>query len=182
MALFPLAPIWSLKIGSRAPFGSTKNIDRSDKVIHVRVKAVWLIHGAVAAPFSIVTGLLSANPITHWWVELKTKKGSWYCAQFDKPKLTLTKCRTQNDVTEHGKRAGGRAGEDVNITVKEDCSLGDGYFTIGDVAEWMKKFGTTGEYDFILNNCQDFGKHFYKWITSIIFKDYCCFTTTEYRS
>ena len=120
------------------------------------MKSAWLLHGSVAAVGSIVTGLLAAKSITHLWVGLETDKG-WYCAQFDKPNLILRKFRSQREATECGKRGAGRQG-DVNITVKESRSL-NGSVNIGHLIAKMRRLGTHGEYDFILNNCQDFAKN-----------------------
>jgi hypothetical protein len=58
---------------------SLQSVDRSDRVLEIRVRSCWLMHGfgaALASSFTWVTG----NSATHWWVEIETQRG-WYCAQ-----------------------------------------------------------------------------------------------------
>ena len=159
MALVLLAPIWALTIYGRAPVSNIR-LDRSDRVKYVRVKSIWIGPGFWAGLGSIFTGLLTANSITHWWVEEETN-GGWYCVQFDKPDLTITKCKHQAGVTACGFAAVGYPpNKDKNISVKYSGSV-NGWQTMGDVADFVKFYASCGRYDVILNNCQHFGKSFY---------------------
>ena len=66
-----------------------------DKIVSVRVRSIWLGHGAIAAPLSVVTTALTGNQCAHYWVEIETQNGDYYCAQFTCKKiLSLRKCRS----------------------------------------------------------------------------------------
>ena len=45
-----------------------RNVDRMDKVIQIRVRSSWLYNGAVSGVGSVLTGILTGNSLTHWWV------------------------------------------------------------------------------------------------------------------
>ncbi len=51
-------------------------LDSSDKNLiatNFRIRSIWLLHGVVAAPISIASGLFTDNSCTHWWIEIFTK-------------------------------------------------------------------------------------------------------------
>ena len=44
------------------------NVDRSDKVVEIKVKSCWLGHGFYSSLGSAITGTFTGNSLTHWWV------------------------------------------------------------------------------------------------------------------
>ena len=139
-----------------APGGQYRHL----KVINVRVRAVWLGHGSYAAIGSFFTGSLTANPITHWWVEIQTERSNvWFCAQFEvrggsKSALALTQHDSASSVTRHGESTANRWGDNPSITDKQDCPPYSGTI-MGDIYDWMENYSS--EYGVVMNNCQDFG-------------------------
>jgi len=129
------------------------------KVVSARVYSAWIGHGSYSAIGSFFTGLFTGNSITHWWVEIQTSDPNiWYCAQFDKPDLTLTRHSSSDGVKQAGIAAAGREeGDHVSITCKYSFNVND---NMGDVYRWM--LNQDGDYNLVTNNCQDFGKNFYK--------------------
>eukprot|EP01084_Bolivina_argentea_P248223 415184_1 len=139
--------------------------DYNEKIIGIRVRAIWLLHGSVSAVLSTISGPVTGSSVTHWWVEIETEH-KWYCALFDKPDLVLSGHNSRYAVTKRGKE-GARYynNEQKNITDKYTCKS-NGKKTIGDLARWMQgylqKHGK--KYNMATINCQHFGTAVYKWI------------------
>lgn len=75
-------------------------VNLDDPVTSVRVRSVWCVHGAVAAPLSLITGLVGGQSCKHYWVEIVTYKGAHYCAHFTSNRvLSLSKHRTSKQIT-----------------------------------------------------------------------------------
>eukprot|EP01084_Bolivina_argentea_P257796 434421_1 len=60
------------------PFETSGAIDPSDEIYEIRVRNVWMGDGI----WALLKAPLTGNPITHWWIEIETKNGHWYCAQW----------------------------------------------------------------------------------------------------
>jgi hypothetical protein len=133
-------------------------LDLNDEVYEIRVRVIWLCHGFWAALGSAISGI-TGNPLTHWWVEIKTKTGKWYCAQFNHDaRLTLTREYDQYYVTQRGKRAACRHYE-KNINVSEKYTCRPSNKTMRNIVKFMESYD--GNYRLITNNCQHFGKGLY---------------------
>ena len=136
--------------------------DTDDYVDYYQVHAGWLIHGSVGWFASIFSGV-TGNPVTHWWVVIRTKKGRYYCAQFTGSQVQLTEWSSWDAANNKGKRTcQGLCGNwPENITVKKSYSPSSK--TMGDVCNFMQN-QVNSNYNLITNNCQDFGNDFYKAI------------------
>ena len=152
------------KVFGRKPrvIGDYSYSDRYLDVIRIRVRSIWIGHGSYASVASAVTGVATGNSLTHWWVEIQAESGIWFCAQFDKKDLDLTKHYSLGDVTQEGFGCIGRKNENLDITNKRIYSPSNR--TIGDVIDMMEKYCRRGPYSLVSNNCQDFGEHFYQWV------------------
>lgn len=127
------------------------------KIKKVRVRSVWLCKKGLAVPASFFTGALTLNPVTHWWVEIETVDNKvWFCAQFNKPDLKLTRHSRLSEVTEEGLNEKNNTAHPA-ITEK---AIFQPNATMGDVYTWMQDRCT--RYNVIFNNCQDFGDAFSK--------------------
>eukprot|EP00483_Globobulimina_turgida_P011721 UN11743 len=129
-----------------------KSINCSDKIVHIRVRSIWIHHGSISAVESVFTGIATGSTVTHWWVEIETENSSWYCAQWKKPDLVLSSHDSRYGVAEEGKSAIGAEGDSKNITNKHDFSTRGR--TIGDLRNWMNDYHkASGAYDVVNNNC-----------------------------
>ena len=137
--------------------------DRYLRVKRIRVRSIWLGHGSVAAVGSAISGIATGNPLTHWWVEIETNDPSvWFCAQFAKPDLELSKYRYRSEVTKRGCACGGR---NTNCDVTNKHTYSPGHRTMGEVEDMMEGYCSyNGPYNVVSNNCQDLGNYFYDWI------------------
>jgi len=93
------------------------SVDRTDKVLQVRIRSCWLGHGFYSSLGSAFTGSLTGNSLTHWWAEISTERG-WYCAQLNIGGLYLHKHSTQRDVDLCGLSQGSNDSSG-NITTKK---------------------------------------------------------------
>eukprot|EP01083_Nonionella_stella_P157585 511781_1 len=147
------------------PFELHGSIDRSDEIHEIRVRNVWIGHGFWAGLGSIFTGPLAGSAITHWWVEIETKNGNWYCAQWESTKskghyLCLSRQSSLHAVTKRGKWEACCENEAKNITTRHSYKPSRKR-TIGDLIKMMEKQGV---YNLVINNCQHFGQRVYNWI------------------
>ena len=158
------------KGGYSTPLSFSGSINRDDKIHKIRVLNAWIGHGAISGFFSIFTAPLAGSAITHWWVEIQTKEGHWYIAQWEPTKeapgdrLFLRRRKSQSAVTEAGKAiAGAKKGEWKEITPRKTYTVPkDKKRSIGDLIDkCMKK---QGRYNLVGNNCQHFGLNVYNWI------------------
>lgn len=133
------------------------------KVECMRIRAVWLLHGAIAATATV---LIKSNPLTnlisgdstvaHRWVEIQAEGGHWFCAQFgNMPEcpLELIHCSSQEAVDREGVRAAGRSGDDPDISTNRRSEARPAV-TMLDVYRFMEK--TDDDYHLLANNCQHF--------------------------
>jgi len=124
----------------------------------IRVRSVYLVHGVLSGPLSIFTSLTTNNTMCHWWVEIETNdQNVWFCAQFDKPKLSLTQHNSLAEVNREGKRAAGRRGD--NCDIRNQLVRCPDNVKMSDVYSWMEK-GVDNSYNVVWNNCQDFCDEF----------------------
>jgi len=138
------------------PGGDNSNL----KIKEVRVRSVWLCHGSLAAPASLFSGSATGNPVTHWWVEIETTNSDiWFCAQFNKPHLELTRHGSLGGVTKDGLECARRENDSPSISNKSVFQPDN--VTMGEVYNWMRDC-YSHRYNLILNNCQDFGDAFSK--------------------
>eukprot|EP01083_Nonionella_stella_P072843 196544_1 len=173
---------------SSTPFEEHGAIDRSDEIYEIRVRNVWIGHGFWAGLGSIFTGPLAGSSITHWWVEIETKNGHWYCAQWesmkapkdiepkgsidyddvyydedDAPYLCLSRQSSLSDVTWRGKWEACCQNKSKSVTTryKHKCDKNSSR-TIGDLMAMMKQ---QGHYHLVNNNCRHFGTRMNQWIS-----------------
>ena len=149
------------------PYEGCGNIVELDEIHEIRVRNVWIGHGFWAGLGSIFTAPLAGSAITHWWVEIETRNGHWYCAQWESTKekghyLCLNRCNSLHDVTETGKWEANCKGQSKDITTRYQYKV-PSYKTktIGDLKQLMRK---QGYYSLVSNNCQHFGARVYQWI------------------
>eukprot|EP01084_Bolivina_argentea_P257798 434423_1 len=149
------------------PFETCGDINYSDEIYEIRVRNCWIGHGFWAGLGSIFSGPLAGSAITHWWVEIETRNGHWYCAQWESTNdkghyLCLNRCSSLSDVTETGKWEAGCKGQSKDITTRYQYKCPKSKTkTIGDLIKIMKK---QGPYHLVSNNCQHFGARVYQWI------------------
>eukprot|EP00483_Globobulimina_turgida_P013380 UN13404 len=150
------------------PFETAGNINYSDEIHEIRVRNCWIGHGFWAGLGSMLTGPLAGSAITHWWVEVETRNGHWYCAQWESTGskghyLCLNRCSSLSDVTETGKWEAGCKGKSKDITTRYTytCPKSKKKTIRHLVDQVMKKQGV---YLLVSNNCQHFGARVYQWI------------------
>lgn len=84
-------------------------LNYSDKIVRIRVRSIWLVHGSYAAVGSIFSSIRYGLSLTHWWVEIKcvdnnTNNIIYYCAQFGSDQLLrLSRHKNMNKCTRKGK-------------------------------------------------------------------------------
>ena len=123
------------------------------KVRRCRVRAVWLHHGAIAAPLSLVTSLTS-NLMQHWWVEIETDlSDAWFVAQFTNSDLELVRCGSREEATRRGT-------DDVEKHITDKYSWAPTASTLSDIHIWMSNYRT--DYNIASHNCQHFAEDFYR--------------------
>jgi hypothetical protein len=108
------------------------SVDRSDRVVEIRVRSCWLSTGFVgflSGIGSAITGPLTGNSITHWWVEIETEKG-WYIAQLNWDAVSLRKKSSLSAVNESGLSSGGN---DSNGSITTKYTHKPSYRTMGEV-------------------------------------------------
>eukprot|EP00484_Ammonia_sp_Unknown_P029309 CAMPEP_0197029912 /NCGR_PEP_ID=MMETSP1384-20130603/9255_1 /TAXON_ID=29189 /ORGANISM="Ammonia sp." /LENGTH=179 /DNA_ID=CAMNT_0042459159 /DNA_START=87 /DNA_END=623 /DNA_ORIENTATION=- len=151
------------------PMRFVGDIDRSEEIQRIAVRNTWIYNGFLAAIGSVFSGPLTGNSVTHWWVEIQTRKGNWYCAQWEVWReggkncdvLVLRRCASQSAVTAAGRSTANNT--DGNISTKEGpYTLGKNRKrTIGGlISEVMSEQGI---YDLVSNNCQHFSIRAYNW-------------------
>eukprot|EP01084_Bolivina_argentea_P218867 371326_1 len=152
-------------IGHR--YESCGSIDESDEIHEIRVRNVWIGHGFFAGIASLFTAPLAGSAVTHWWVEIETKTGQWYCAQWESTTskghyICLNREDSISDVTEQGKWEAGSKGESKDITNRYSYTV-PSYKTktIGGLIKLMKK---QGYYSLVSNDCQHFAIRTYQWV------------------
>lgn len=144
-----------------------KEVQPSDLLKHVHIKAVWIGQKYWAGVGNSVTGLLTtANPVTYWWVEIEAHSGWFYCVQYGKPHTTITRCVSQADVTVCGLSNVGYSAQNKRKTVSVKYSVHvDRKVAMHEVTDFVDNYhASRGRYNLMSNNCQHFGKAFYHWI------------------
>eukprot|EP01083_Nonionella_stella_P072842 196543_1 len=163
------------------PFETSGAIDPSDEIYEIRVRNVWMGDGI----WALLKAPLTGNPITHWWIEIETKNGHWYCAQWesmkapspklkdeyddvyydedDAPYLCLSRQSSLSDVTWRGKWEACCQNKSKSVTTryKHKCDKNSSR-TIGDLMAMMKQ---QGHYHLVNNNCRHFGTRMNQWIS-----------------
>lgn len=82
-------------------FLNPKGLIVDDVVKRVCVQALWLGKSdTVAAVGSVVTKLLTSKLLAHYWIEIETISGDYYCAQFLTYALLLSKRKSSDEVAE----------------------------------------------------------------------------------
>merc|ERR1719291_869335 len=126
----------------------------------------WIGHGVFSFVGSLVTGLATGMSITHWWVEVFTKSGRWYCAQKYLDCVALLGHHGQEDVTSCGKEAIGcspntfkELGEKMSGTPAIDD------LSVQDVMDLISLIAKNGKYQLYNNNCQHFAVNLFNAIT-----------------
>eukprot|EP01083_Nonionella_stella_P072840 196541_1 len=144
------------------PFETSGAIDPTDEIYEIRVRNVWMGDGI----WAFLKAPLTGSPITHWWVEIETKNGNWYCAQWESTTskghyLCLSRQSSLHAVTKRGKWEACCENEDKSITTKYSYKVEARTRTIGGLIQMMKRQGI---YHLVSNNCQHFGARVYQWI------------------
>lgn len=64
-----------------------------ERAIYVRIRAVWIKHGALGGTVSALSGPLMGKALTHWYAEIETDNPNvWYWAELNIGSLKLRKC------------------------------------------------------------------------------------------
>eukprot|EP00483_Globobulimina_turgida_P009985 UN10004 len=147
-------------------YESAGNIIKSDEIHEIRVRNVWIGHGFFSAIGSLFTGPLAGSAITHWWVEVETRNGHWYCAQWESTKskghyICLNRCSSLSDVPETGKWEAGCKGQSKDITTRYSYKVPSS--KTKTIAGLIKLMRNQGYYSLVSNNCQHFGARVYDW-------------------
>ena len=169
--VMPVAAPISSMISSMGS-GGYHNIDSSCKsggeyakwkVSDCRIRAVWLGHGAWAAPLSLLTGITAAMAATHCWVELRGQS-EYFILQFGRGlEFQHVPGNSTSNVDYQGKRACGEEERDKEYTTKYDFNLKE-KCTIEEIAEWCIKQDT--QYDLVNNNCKHLAEAFHQHFTT----------------
>lgn len=142
-------------------------IQPSDIVKHVRVKAVWNGERYWVGIGNSVTGLLTtADPTKYWWVEIEAYSGWYYCVQYGKPRnIAITRCDSQADVTACGLANVGYSTHIRRTVLAKYSTHADRKVSMHEVTDFVDNYhASRGRYNLVSNNCQHFGKAFYNWI------------------
>ena len=141
------------------------NEEEEEKILQITIKSIWLLHDSLAPMLvlgSFFTEKMVSSPLTHWWVEIQTTNG-WYNAQFCKDfVLRLNKYNTKEEVSDRGKQVGNALKEKNKKVFIEKGPYRPKERTMKEVLEFMANYD--GKYNLASNNCQHFGKKFYRWI------------------
>lgn len=98
-------------VSSRDGCGVPVIIERGplpERAIYVRIRAVWIKHGAFGGTVSALSGPLMGKALTHWYAEIETDNPKvWYWAELNIYSLTLEKCSSREEVNKKGASSGG---------------------------------------------------------------------------
>ncbi|MCV6631221.1 MAG: lecithin retinol acyltransferase family protein [Flavobacteriaceae bacterium] len=142
------------------------------------VYSVWIGHGAIAAPGSVISGLATTfapggpSSITHWWCQIQTEDPNiWYCAQFQKIDgknvLCLIRLSSKAEVNKYGETAAGRYGDEPLYTCKASLQPGHKSLKMHQIYSIMAK--ANDKYSLVSNNCQHFCLYLMKAARYVVF-------------
>ena len=139
--------------------------DRTDKIVNISVRSIWIQHGALSGIGSVFTYPLIGQAIKHCWSEVQTNNGL-YCVQFHGGANTILihKKKSIEDAVKAAKIVGGMgADEEKQIhCIYPKKSLSEEK-TMDDLKKFVESYAEIGKYDLVLNNCQDLSTALYHW-------------------
>jgi hypothetical protein len=147
---------------------------------HMRIRKVYLDHGLLSGPASVLTWMFTHNTVAHWWIQIKLKSSpKIFVAQFtgigndgnkENIGLVLSAHDTQAEADKAGLAEAGRQKDNPSISTGAEIYFDHNFynwgyrgkrpdirFTMNDLIREMKDQETN--YKLLTNNCQDFSRN-----------------------